>query len=206
MCIYVLIDPRDGAVRYVGKTSHPCTRRSDHMSEARGSTGNHRLHWLRALLALGLEPSLEVIEEVAGNGNEEERRWIAAYREEGHDLVNATDGGEGVAMTPEVRARIGAAKRGSTHTDASCQQMSASASVRWARPEQKAAMSEANRRRHPAIRGAHVDGRGGTWPSKAACGSEMGTSAEAINVAVKRGAPSKWGKLAGWAFNCVEAA
>ena len=143
MTIYVLIDPRDGRVRYVGKTANPVKRLPGHLAEARGER-HRRACWLRALLALGLEPTLEVIEEVAGNGNERERFWIALYRSEGHDLVNGTDGGEGVTMTPEMRAKIGNANRGKIRTLEAREAMSTSRRGRLRPPEAVAATAQSN--------------------------------------------------------------
>jgi hypothetical protein len=58
------------------------------------------------LLSLGCRPIIEVIDEVEGDGNEAERAWIVTYRLEGHNLVNATDGGEGGTPSEEVRKKL----------------------------------------------------------------------------------------------------
>lgn len=46
-------------------------------------------------------------------GSAAEILYIRLAREGGMNLVNLSDGGEGVTMTPEVREKIGAANRGS---------------------------------------------------------------------------------------------
>lgn len=75
----------------------------------------------------GLEPETEILNEVPESEWQTwEKSHIEIYRLLGHDLTNATDGGEGVTMTPEIRAKIGKKKQGTTHSDASKQKMSAS--------------------------------------------------------------------------------
>jgi hypothetical protein len=61
MIIYSLIDPRSAEVRYVGQTVGPANRRlRRHLSECSGET--HKERWIRSLAALGLAPTIEVIE------------------------------------------------------------------------------------------------------------------------------------------------
>lgn len=111
--IYGLVDPRDGQVRYVGKTVEPQQRLYMHLWYATsGRTDTHRDRWLRVLLAAGAEPVMRVLEEVplGVSWEERERSWIAALP----DLTNTARGGEGVDVprTPEWSARIGLAHRG----------------------------------------------------------------------------------------------
>ena len=96
--IYTLSDPRTGELRYVGMTAKPSRRRYQHTQLwYQGGRKNHLANWLRLLISEGLVPDFSVIEEVAdGAWQESERRWIQHYLEEGCDLVNATDGGDGV--------------------------------------------------------------------------------------------------------------
>lgn len=103
--IYVLVDPRDGAIRYVGKTSKPLdVRLRGHISEAR--KGSHRGHWILLLKSLGLVPIIRLVTEVEGDGAQEEIAQIRAHRAS-HNLTNGTDGGEGLLNpTPEVRAKM----------------------------------------------------------------------------------------------------
>jgi predicted RNA-binding Zn-ribbon protein involved in translation (DUF1610 family) len=57
-----------------------------------------RTKWLAELRKAGKRPLIELIEEVTGKQwGERERYWIKWYRENGHDLLNATDGGEGTS-------------------------------------------------------------------------------------------------------------
>jgi hypothetical protein len=68
---------------------------------------------------------------VDGDGCKEEIEMIADYRSRGFDLVNGTEGGEGVCgykpvFTPEWRAKISAAKKGKKFSREHCRSISAS--------------------------------------------------------------------------------
>lgn len=96
--VYVLTDPRyPDDVRYVGVTVNPQRRMREHILEAKNGKRSHRANWIRSLLNDELLPIMAEIDET---NNEEwqqcEVAWIAYYREMGCDLVNSTDGGEGV--------------------------------------------------------------------------------------------------------------
>lgn len=131
--IYGLYDPRDGRLRYIGKTIHPRTRLAAHCNE----NGNfHRGMWIKELRSLGLKPTMEILEEIRGNWpwQESEVFWIARMRSEGADLTNNTTGGDGAhglhpdavakmratwmgrTHSPESRLKISAAKRGVTYS------------------------------------------------------------------------------------------
>jgi hypothetical protein len=93
--IYHLRVP-DGYPRYVGKTIHSLENRlARHYKES--VKGNHRrANWIRKQQRGGVPIIIELIEEVPGDGSDRERYWIAEYKRRGYDLVNATEGGEGV--------------------------------------------------------------------------------------------------------------
>lgn len=91
--IYALIDPRTGEPRYVGKTSAPLKRLAGHLSDARCGGKSPKAHWLRELLASGLAPEMQVLEEVEpGDWRAAEQRW--AERLAGA-LLNSTRPGGG---------------------------------------------------------------------------------------------------------------
>jgi hypothetical protein len=74
--------------------------------EAKKGLRNHRLCWLRNVMARGKWPSIFLIGEVDGDGNKEEIAWIKYFRDEGVDLVNGTEGGEGmVGWNPSKEVR-----------------------------------------------------------------------------------------------------
>ncbi len=117
--IYILRDPRDNAIRYVGKTHRIKTRLNTHMSMA-GKETNYKSKWLLHLKRLGLVPTFEIIETGTGNGwYESEQRWIRHFRAMGCALTNLTDGGPGllgVALSDETKAKIRAKHLGKTLT------------------------------------------------------------------------------------------
>lgn len=62
--IYHLVDPRDGSVRYVGKTRGPLRRRlSAHLRRGRRRHDGWR-RWLTELAALGQVPAIVPVREV----------------------------------------------------------------------------------------------------------------------------------------------
>jgi len=95
--IYVLKEPDTGEIRYVGKSTNPKIRVLNHVYEAKDERkNNHRLKWFRSLIKRGLEPVLEIIDEVPElEWQAWEAAYIQLYRSEGHKLVNGTLGGEG---------------------------------------------------------------------------------------------------------------
>jgi len=114
--IYALCNP-SGKIRYIGKTIKPLGDRLYlHLYGAKSGTKNHRYDWIRSLLTRGYLPTIQLIGEVEGDGVREEIAWIKYFRDEGLDLVNATDGGEGTAgrvCSLETRAKMSAAQKGS---------------------------------------------------------------------------------------------
>lgn len=114
--IYALTDPaRPDEVRYVGKTTHTLKRRlQDHYRKATELTDtSHRCNWLRAVRCQGRRAVITLLEEVSlAEIDDAERRWIAYYRQNGADLINATDGGDGgKKMAPHVLERMREAAR-----------------------------------------------------------------------------------------------
>jgi hypothetical protein len=105
--IYVLCEP-DGRIRYIGKTIHSLsTRLSGHFREARQNFGRYKCNWIRSLLSKGYLPIIQLIGEVEGNGCREEIAWIKYFKDEGINLVNGTDGGDGMLNpSPETRAKM----------------------------------------------------------------------------------------------------
>lgn len=99
--IYALVDPRDGDVRYIGKSVDPKQRLRKHIHKARKENpGNlYRYDWICSVLSDGYRPILEIIEEVSEDGwREAERTWIKYGREQGWPLTNIENGGCGPGM------------------------------------------------------------------------------------------------------------
>jgi hypothetical protein len=111
--IYGLVCPLAEAIRYIGKTNNLRMRLRGHVNDARaGKYRHHTANWIRGLDALGLSPSIVLLEEVAGDWGEAERRWIAKGRSEGWPLTNSTTGGDGA---PEPTPEVAEAKRQAMH-------------------------------------------------------------------------------------------
>lgn len=104
--IYGLIDPRNGRVRYVGKSDNPKSRLGDHLKD---KSLCHRTNWVRSLLSEGIKPELVILENVVGDWKEAERKWIAHFGRE--NLVNGTDGGDGGNISQETRLRMSIARK-----------------------------------------------------------------------------------------------
>jgi hypothetical protein len=99
--IYILIDPRNGNIRYVGKTNQKLTSRLHaHMQD---KSSCHKVHWLEQLKKENLMPDIEVIEEVSQDKQwqDVERFWIKHFKQNGHNLTNNTSGGDGVCGLPQ---------------------------------------------------------------------------------------------------------
>lgn len=122
MCCYIygLVDPRNGNLRYVGKTERKLSvRLNHHMHRAlkRGWRNTHKNCWIRALHREGLTPSIVAIFECDDELflSEAEVFWIGYFRGLGFSLTNATDGGEGCRgykHTEESRKKMSKAKVG----------------------------------------------------------------------------------------------
>jgi hypothetical protein len=91
--IYCLRHPIAKEVRYVGKTVDIKAREKSHRQLGKTRCDN----WKRSLLKDGLWPEMEVLETVPVGANwpERESHWIAHFKEQGANLTNLTDGGEG---------------------------------------------------------------------------------------------------------------
>jgi hypothetical protein len=103
--IYALCDPRDGAIRYVGKTNNLARRLKNHRNEKKEF---HKSHWLKLLTSLQLNPIIRILEETCEScWRDRERWWIKHCREIGCDLTNHTDGGDGVSgLDAEARKKV----------------------------------------------------------------------------------------------------
>lgn len=107
--IYVLKCPLSGAVRYVGYTHDLKARLRQHLSEARRAQySNHKINWIRSLLAQGLSPSMEV-DSIVANGvtpKSAEVERVAFWKAQGCDLTNGTRGGDLPSPLTEEGRRI----------------------------------------------------------------------------------------------------
>jgi hypothetical protein len=86
--VYLLVDPRDGEIRYVGCTTAPQRRFRAHVAGARYGT-MPKDAWIRELVELGEEPLIELL---AGTDNALEsipleESWIRRLGIAGCDLL-----------------------------------------------------------------------------------------------------------------------
>ena len=111
--IYALCDPRDDSIRYVGRTVNLKDRYKNHL---RAKWGTHRCCWIKGLKEFGLKPKMTILEIVEESEcRESEIWWIMHLRENGCDLTNHSDGGDGLLNpTPDTRKKmsINAKRRG----------------------------------------------------------------------------------------------
>lgn len=126
--IYALCEPGGVRPHYVGKTQRRFMRRyKEHLSES--LTGQRNLpvnRWVRSTYKRGSWVCYKLLETVPAGADwaARERHWIARFRQEGHQILNLTDGGEGLLGHKRPRASVeaGAAKlrRGSTFACEQC--------------------------------------------------------------------------------------
>lgn len=150
--IYGLYDPRelvDGEIeniRYVGKSDHPLDRLKDHVKNSRQGSEYPVHDWIRKLLSNGTTPEVMILAEPPMDSHEGvEQHIIDVIREEGHDLMNVGDGGEGFTSEEVKRMWADPAVR---------ERVSVALKRYWQNPEARAKKSASMKRRYkdPAVR------------------------------------------------------
>lgn len=115
--VYGLSSSEDGKIRYVGQTTEPLSKRLiHHHYDAKKLTRIHKSNWIRSVIERGFKVQIIPLQEEAPL-HAAEIEWIAKLRAQGYDLVNTTNGGEGVfgyRKTPEQLAAWAAKMRGRT--------------------------------------------------------------------------------------------
>ncbi len=110
--VYGLLDPRNGTLRYIGKSVNGLKRAYAHgKPSALKSDQTHKGNWIRSLLKQGLVPEVVLLEEPASVDDlaDLERFWIASVRATGAHIFNHCDGGEGATgriVSTETRERL----------------------------------------------------------------------------------------------------
>lgn len=109
--VYGLVD-HFGKVRYIGFTSQPLERRlRDHINGSKYRR-TYKDNWIQSLLAIGVEPTIKVIEEVESDWQGRERFWIDEFSQIENALTNLTQGGEGLLNpSPDVRQKLSDGQR-----------------------------------------------------------------------------------------------
>ena len=102
--IYLLSDPVIPNKGYVGKSNNPERRLQGHIRFALRNGHTRTPRWIKSLLEKDQFPNILILEE-CDDWKEAECRWIIDLKEQGWDLTNHTDGGEGVC-NPDEEARL----------------------------------------------------------------------------------------------------
>lgn len=131
--IYTLSDPKNGQVRYVGKTEYVDKRLHQHIRDCNKSN-NHKNCWIKSVLKNGQKPIFNILDEVEKNNWQYwEIYWIAQFKSWGFNLVNSTDGGEcgpihfgdaNPSKRLEVREKISKALKGKKVSDETKEKLS----------------------------------------------------------------------------------
>lgn len=116
--IYILIDPTQNKLRYVGKTTDTNRRFRRHLNE-RFISDTHKDKWIRKLMDSGYKPQMEIIDKVPDNDWEYwEKFYIQYFKYIGCELTNSTKGGDqppstkGRKHTLESRKKMSDTKKG----------------------------------------------------------------------------------------------
>lgn len=94
--IYTLSDPETNEIRYVGISSDIYSRYKKHCCNK--STNKHLVNWINRLKNNNVVPKLDIIEEINDLNKRQiaEQYYIKKYKNQGCNLINLTDGGEGI--------------------------------------------------------------------------------------------------------------
>lgn len=107
--IYCLKHPETGEIRYIGKTVKLLKDRlHNHIYEAtKRYKPNYRCNWINSLVKKGLKPFIEEIDKCTWEESANlEIYYIKYYKSIGCNLVNLTDGGEGILGLKFSKERI----------------------------------------------------------------------------------------------------
>ena len=144
IAIYILKDPRDFRLRYVGKSKCPKNRYRRHLCDP-CSEGMKK--WILQLRDAGLKPVMEIIEWCSTQWQERERFWIQHHRQ-AFDLLNVLDGGDGgefVSFSESAISKMKAAQKGRVISAETRAKMRLSHKGRPHTPESRARLSAARK-------------------------------------------------------------
>jgi hypothetical protein len=164
--VYTLSDPTTGEVRYVGKTTNLQKRWVRHI---RRPTRDKKGGWVSSIIAQGLTPTIEVLEEIpqGEDWRDVEKFWIGYLRFLGCRLTNLHAGGEGgftgshtpetkskmriaklgKPLSPEHRANLSAVRLGMTFSESHCKKIGDANRTRVWSKAARDKIGEANKRR-----------------------------------------------------------
>jgi len=140
--IYILKDPINNEVRYVGKSDNPKERFVDHIRKSK-YTKTYKNNWIQNLLKQEKKPILEIIDTVQVNEwSEKEKHWIKYYKNIGCDLTNLTEGGDGGNFGNKINKLISQKLKGRVFSEETIKLMSESAKKRKLTDEGRKSLSE----------------------------------------------------------------
>lgn len=140
--IYALCDPKTNSIRYIGKSIRPKERYTNHLND---NSKTHKVNWINSLKSKGLKPTMIILQTLAENEDwqQAERDWIKRAKENGWNLVNSTDGGDGVLnVSGEGKERMLKAWKGRKHKPETLEKLSASSKGRVKSEKSKLILSE----------------------------------------------------------------
>ncbi len=87
--IYTLSDPRDGSIRYVGKTTNPKVRLNSHINKIE-TKDRRKSQWVESLTKDGMRPIMNIVDEAISKGEaaQKEQFWVNKCLSEGCTLFN----------------------------------------------------------------------------------------------------------------------
>lgn len=139
--IYALIDPFTFKVRYIGKTIKLKQRYQNQLNE---SSNTHRCNWIKGLLSSGKKPIQVVLQELEDceDWQKAEMNWIRIAKKYKWNLVNSTDGGDGVTnLSKESKEKMLKTWTGRKHKPETLVKLSKASKGRIKTQEQKDNMS-----------------------------------------------------------------
>lgn len=114
--IYGLFEPDTNYLRYVGCTSRPARRLTEHLKPSRFKVNPELYSWVQKLRSAGSRPVFKILEECsAENKHEAEMFYISYLRSLGCKLANKNHGGlgqQGFKQPPCASEKMSAAKKG----------------------------------------------------------------------------------------------
>jgi group I intron endonuclease len=128
--IYTLSCPIRNEIMYIGKTINLKERLIAHYKEKK--CNKSKIEWVVNLREKGLKPIMEVLDEVyEHNWSISEKYWISQFKSWGFNLLNISEGGEGINLvgfkhTKESKIKISNAGKGRKHSEETKRLMSVS--------------------------------------------------------------------------------
>lgn len=112
--VYILVNPENGDIKYVGITNRSLLKRLKEHIRASKYKKTYKDNWIQSLLSKGIKPEIELIDEVQ-DYKFWEPHYIFLYRSWGFKLTNLTQGGDNGILSLEARKKISNKLKGNSH-------------------------------------------------------------------------------------------